>query len=134
MLIRVLSQVDSFTAPLSLWLGLPAAPLITLHRTIENFKPSYREKLDTLPWWIACQHLSASRITDIIENAYFLSKVMLRGLSSFPQIEILGVENPAEFANRVYKGSYAPLTVLIFKYKYPELEEAKKVRFSFPVK
>lgn len=55
---------------------------------------------------------------------------MLRGLSTFSQIEILGVENPADFANRVYKGNYTPLTVLIFKYKYPDLQEVIKVRIK----
>lgn len=55
------------------------------------------------------------------------SKVMLRGLTTFSQIEILGVENPIEFANRVYKGIYTPPTVIIFKYRCPDLEKVKKV-------
>ncbi|OZC08055.1 hypothetical protein X798_04947 [Onchocerca flexuosa] len=124
--VKVLSQVDSFTAPLALWLGIPAAPVITLHRSIDNQKLVYHEKLIVLPWWIACHHLTSSRITDTIENAYFLSKVMLRGLIAFPQIEIFGVENPIEFANRVYEGIYTSPTVLIFNYRYPDLGEIKK--------
>lgn len=46
--------------------------LQTLHRAVEGFKPTYREKLDTLPWWVATQHLTTKRITDMIENAYLL--------------------------------------------------------------
>ncbi|VDN03815.1 unnamed protein product [Thelazia callipaeda] len=130
LLVNVLSQVDSLTVSLSLWIGTPpVVPVITLYRSVENHKPSFHQKLDTLPWWITCQYFTISKMTKRIENAYFLSKVMLRSLSAFPQIEIFGVEDPAEFANRVYKGVYAPLTVLVFKYKYPELEEAIKVGF-----
>uniref|UniRef100_A0A8R1XUG2 Pyridoxal-dependent decarboxylase domain-containing protein 1 n=1 Tax=Onchocerca volvulus TaxID=6282 RepID=A0A8R1XUG2_ONCVO len=123
---QVLSQVDSFTAPLALWLGIPTAPVITLHRPVDNHKLSYHEKLVVLPWWIACHHLTSSKITDIIENAYFLSKMMLRGLIGFPQIEIFGIENPIEFANRVYEGIYTSPTVLIFNYRYPDLGKIKK--------
>uniref|UniRef100_A0A1I7VYT2 Pyridoxal-dependent decarboxylase domain-containing protein 1 n=1 Tax=Loa loa TaxID=7209 RepID=A0A1I7VYT2_LOALO len=126
MLVHVLSQVDSFTASLALWLGIPTAPVITLHRSVNNYKPLYQEKLAVLPWWVAYHHLTASKITDTIENAYFLSKVMLQGLTAFPQIEILGVENPIEFAKRVYKGICTPPTVLIFKYRCRDLKEVKK--------
>uniref|UniRef100_A0A1I8EQZ7 Pyridoxal-dependent decarboxylase domain-containing protein 1 n=1 Tax=Wuchereria bancrofti TaxID=6293 RepID=A0A1I8EQZ7_WUCBA len=127
-LVHVLSQVDSFTAPLALWLGIPAAPIITLYRSVDNQKPLYHEKLAVLPWWVAYHHFTPSKITDTIENAYFLSKVMLRGLAAFPQIEILGVENPIEFANRVYKSICTSPTVLIFKYRCPNLvlEQIKK--------
>lgn len=52
---------------------------------------------------------------------------MLKGLSTFSEIQILGIENAAEFANRVYKGQYSPLNVLIFKYKYDELQLSMKV-------
>ncbi|VDM40365.1 unnamed protein product [Toxocara canis] len=128
MLVDVLSQVDSFTFPLAMWLGIPAAPVVTLYRSVEGYKPTYREKLDALPWWVASQHLTPKKITQTIENAYFLSKAMLKGLSAFPEIEILGIENAAEFANRVYRGQYSPLNVLIFKYKYAELERFRKKR------
>uniref|UniRef100_A0A0R3RUH7 Pyridoxal-dependent decarboxylase domain-containing protein 1 n=1 Tax=Elaeophora elaphi TaxID=1147741 RepID=A0A0R3RUH7_9BILA len=128
MLVQVLSQVDSFTAPLASWLGILAAPDITIHRSVNNYKPLYHEKLAALPWWVAYHYLTNSRITGIIENAYFLSKVMLRGLIAFPQIEIVGVENPIEFANHVYKGTYTPPVVLIFKYKCPELEKKKIIK------
>ncbi|VIO87264.1 Uncharacterized protein BM_BM14753 [Brugia malayi] len=127
-LVHVLSQVDSFTAPLALWLGIPAAPIITLHRSVDNQKRLYHEKLAVLPWWIVYHHLTPSKITDTIENAYLLSRVMLRGLAAFPQIEILGFENPVEFANRVYKSICTSPTVLIFKYRCPNLvlEPVKK--------
>lgn len=136
MLVHVLSQVDSFTAPLALWLGIRAAPAVvcvsrwsflwfvlpylkymnsnlyhfvlhhssysdvfkeyrlnpmqshhyslksklkifrfplqTFHRSVDNYKPLYHEKLALLPWWITCHRLTASKITDTIENAYFL--------------------------------------------------------------
>uniref|UniRef100_A0A1I7XCZ7 Pyridoxal-dependent decarboxylase domain-containing protein 1 n=1 Tax=Heterorhabditis bacteriophora TaxID=37862 RepID=A0A1I7XCZ7_HETBA len=123
-LVHVLTQVDSLTLPLALWLGIPAAPVITLYRTVEGHKPTYREKLDSLPWWVATQYLTSKRITDIIENAYLLSKVMLKGLSAYPQIEIVGMENPIEFAGRVYKNQYTAPTVLIFKYRYSAMIEA----------
>ncbi|KHJ80384.1 hypothetical protein OESDEN_19941, partial [Oesophagostomum dentatum] len=100
--------------------------LQTLHRTVEGHKPSYREKLETLPWWVATQTLSSKGITDIIENAYLLCKVMLKGLASFPQIEIVGMDNAAEFATRVYKNQYTAPTVLIFKYRYLAAKEAAK--------
>uniref|UniRef100_A0A0R3QFY3 Glyco_trans_4-like_N domain-containing protein n=1 Tax=Brugia timori TaxID=42155 RepID=A0A0R3QFY3_9BILA len=131
-LVHVLSQVDSFTAPLALWLGIPAAPIITLHRSVDNQKRLYHEKLAVLPWWIVYHHLTPSKITDTIENAYLLSRVMLRGLAAFPQIEILGFENPVEFANRVYKSICTSPTVLIFKYRCPNLvlEPVKKVSFT----
>ncbi|VDK47892.1 unnamed protein product [Anisakis simplex] len=126
MLVEILCKVDSVTIPLAMWLGIPAAPVVTLYRAVEGYKPSYREKLDALPWWVATQHLTPKRITLAIENAYFLSKAMLKGLSAFSEIEILGIENPADFVNRVYKGQYFPLNVLIFKYRYAELDYLKK--------
>uniref|UniRef100_A0A9J2PE01 Pyridoxal-dependent decarboxylase domain-containing protein 1 n=1 Tax=Ascaris lumbricoides TaxID=6252 RepID=A0A9J2PE01_ASCLU len=127
-LVDILSQVDSFTFPLAMWLGILAAPVITLYRSVEGHKPTYREKLDALPWWVAAQHLTSKKIVQTIENAYFLSKAMLKGLSTFSEIQILGIENAAEFANRVYKGQYSPLNVLIFKYKYDELQLSMKKR------
>ncbi|CAG9538675.1 unnamed protein product [Cercopithifilaria johnstoni] len=133
MLVHVLSQVDSFTAPLALWLGIPAAPAITFHRSVDNYKPLYHEKLAVLPWWIAYHHLTACKITDTIEDAYFLSKVMLRGLTAFPQIEILGIENPSEFANRVCKGICTPPIVLIFKYRCPDLKKVKKDKIPIAI-
>ncbi|GMT35458.1 hypothetical protein PFISCL1PPCAC_26755, partial [Pristionchus fissidentatus] len=123
-LVHVLSQVDSMTLPLALWLGIPAAPVITIHRSVDGYKPTYRAKLDTLPWWVASQYLTTKRITDIIENAYFLSKVMLKGLSALDQMEIVGVENVVDFANKVFKNQYIAPSVLIFKYKYEALKEA----------
>lgn len=39
---------------------------------MDGYKPTYRAKLDTLPWWVASQYLTTKRITDSIENAYFL--------------------------------------------------------------
>ncbi|RCN41223.1 hypothetical protein ANCCAN_12830, partial [Ancylostoma caninum] len=125
-LVHVLTQVDSVTLPLALWLGIPAAPVVTLHRTVEGHKPSYREKLETLPWWVATQTLTSKGITDIVENAYLLCKVMLKGLSSFPQIEIVGMDNAVEFATRVYKNQYTAPTVLVFKYRYDAAKEAAK--------
>ncbi|CAD6185005.1 unnamed protein product [Caenorhabditis auriculariae] len=123
-LVHVLSQVDSLTIPLALWLGIPAAPVLTLHKTVDGHKATYREKLDTLPWWVASSYLTSKRITDMIENAYLLSKVMLKGLSTLPQIEIIGMENAAEFASGVYKNKYTPPTVLIFKYRYESIKTA----------
>lgn len=46
--------------------------LQTIHRSVDGYKPTYRAKLDTLPWWVASQYLTTKRITDSIENAYFL--------------------------------------------------------------
>ncbi|WKY16820.1 hypothetical protein Q1695_001436 [Nippostrongylus brasiliensis] len=126
-LVHVLTQVDSVTLPLALWLGVPAAPVVTLYRTVEGHKPSYREKLDTLPWWVVTQTLTSKGITDIVENAYLLCKVMLKGLSAFPQIEVVGMDNAAEFVTRVYKNQYTAPTVLIFKYRYVAAKEAAKV-------
>uniref|UniRef100_A0A0K0D1R1 Pyridoxal-dependent decarboxylase domain-containing protein 1 n=1 Tax=Angiostrongylus cantonensis TaxID=6313 RepID=A0A0K0D1R1_ANGCA len=126
-LVHVLTQVDSLTLPLALWLGVPAAPVVTLYRTVEGHKPSYREKLDILPWWVATQTLTSKGITDVIENAYMLCKVMLKGLSSFPQIEMVGMDNAVEFASKVYKNQYTAPTVLIFKYRYAAARDAAKV-------
>ncbi|KAK5983423.1 Pyridoxal-dependent decarboxylase domain-containing protein 1 [Trichostrongylus colubriformis] len=125
-LVHVLTQVDSVTLPLALWLGVPAAPVVTLYRAVEGHKPSYREKLDTLPWWVVTQTLTSKGISDIIENAYLLCKVMLKGLSSFTQIEVVGMENAADFVTRVYKNQYTAPTVLIFKYRYNAAKEAAK--------
>lgn len=55
---------------------------------------------------------------------------MLRELSGFAQIDIFGVDNPAELANRVYKENSTSPTVLIFKYKYSVLESLQKVGIS----
>ncbi|CAI5455701.1 unnamed protein product [Caenorhabditis angaria] len=123
-LVHVLSQVDSMTFPIALWLGIPSAPVVTLHKSVEGYKASYREKLDTLPWWVATSYLTGKKIVDMIENAYLLSKIMLKGLSGIPQIEIVGVENPVDFANRVYKSKYTAPTVLIFKYNYENIKNA----------
>ncbi|KAK6765470.1 hypothetical protein RB195_025400 [Necator americanus] len=125
-LVHVLTQVDSVTLPLALWLGIPAAPVVTLHRAVEGHKLSYREKLETLPWWVATQTITSKGITDIIENSYLLCKVMLKGLSSFPQIEIIGMDNAVEFATKVCKNQYTAPTVLIFKYRYAAAKEAAK--------
>uniref|UniRef100_A0A0R3PWH4 Pyridoxal-dependent decarboxylase domain-containing protein 1 n=1 Tax=Angiostrongylus costaricensis TaxID=334426 RepID=A0A0R3PWH4_ANGCS len=126
-LVHVLTQVDSLTLPLALWLGVPAAPVVTLYRTVEGHKPSYREKLDILPWWVVSQTLTSKGITDVIENAYMLCKVMLKGLSTFPQIEVVGMDNAIEFASKVYKNQYTAPTVLIFKYRYAAVRDAAKV-------
>ncbi|CAB3399876.1 unnamed protein product [Caenorhabditis bovis] len=121
-LVHVLSQVDSLTIPMALWLGIPSAPVVTLHKQVESYKATYREKLDTLPWWVATSYLTGKKIVDMIENAYLLSKIMLKGLSTNSQIEIVGVENPVDFANRVYKNKYTAPTVLIFKYRYDNIK------------
>ncbi|UMM40659.1 hypothetical protein L5515_017200 [Caenorhabditis briggsae] len=123
-LVHVLSQVDSMTFPIALWLGIPSAPVVTLHKSVEGYKASYREKLDSLPWWVASSYLSGKKIVDMIENAFLLSKVMLKGLSAIPEVEIVGVENPVDFANRVYKSKYTAPTVLIFKYNYVSIKNA----------
>ncbi|CAQ16135.1 Pyridoxal-dependent decarboxylase domain-containing protein 1 [Caenorhabditis elegans] len=123
-LVHVLSQVDSMTVPIALWLGIPSAPVVTLHRPVEGYKASYREKLDTLPWWVASSYLSGKKIVDMIENAFLLSKVMLKGLSAIPEVEMIGVDNPVELANRVYKNKFTPPTVLIFKYNYVSIKNA----------
>ncbi|EGT59439.1 hypothetical protein CAEBREN_32173 [Caenorhabditis brenneri] len=123
-LVHVLSQVDSMTFPIALWLGIPSAPVVTLHKQVEGYKASYREKLDSLPWWVASSYLSGKKIVDMVENAFLLSKVMLKGLSAIPEIEIVGVENPVDFANRVYKSKYTAPTVLIFKYNYVSIKNA----------
>lgn len=57
----------------------------------------------------------------------FQSKVMLKGLSAIPEVEIVGVENPIDFANRVYKNKYTAPTVLIFKYNYVSIKNAIQV-------
>lgn len=49
---------------------------------------------------------------------YLQSKVMLKGLAGYRGIEIFGIPNAADFAAKVYKGQFAPPTVLIFKYNY----------------
>uniref|UniRef100_A0A1I7U0R6 Pyridoxal-dependent decarboxylase domain-containing protein 1 n=1 Tax=Caenorhabditis tropicalis TaxID=1561998 RepID=A0A1I7U0R6_9PELO len=123
-LVHVLSQVDSMTLPIALWLGIPSAPVVTLHKSVEGYKASYREKLDSLPWWVASSYLSGKKIVDMIENAFLLSKVMLKGLSAIPEIEIVGVENPVDFANRIYKNKFTAPTVLIFKYNYVSIKNA----------
>uniref|UniRef100_A0A0N5AKQ0 Pyridoxal-dependent decarboxylase domain-containing protein 1 n=1 Tax=Syphacia muris TaxID=451379 RepID=A0A0N5AKQ0_9BILA len=125
-MIQVLSQVDSMSFSLSQWLGVPAAPGIIIHRNVENQKLNFKEKLDILPWWIATQYLTPKMVTDIIENAYYLSKIMLKGLSSFPQIQIMGIDNPVDFANKVYKGKIMPPTSLVFNYRHVNLQLEKE--------
>ncbi|MFH4981098.1 hypothetical protein AB6A40_007807 [Gnathostoma spinigerum] len=81
-----------------------------------------------MPWWIMTQHMSPTGITNMIENAYALSKTMLNGLSSFQRIEILGIDNPAEFTSGIAHGHYSPPVVLVFKYKYPPTDRHEKSR------
>ncbi|KAK0396272.1 hypothetical protein QR680_001650 [Steinernema hermaphroditum] len=114
-LVQVLSQVDSITFPLAKWLGIPSAPIFTLYRPVDLYKPSYHEKLESLPWWVTTQYLTSNYITEMLEHAYFLSKIMLKGLSSFKDIRIIGFDNPIEYADRVYKGIYTAPTVITFK-------------------
>lgn len=52
---------------------------------------------------------------------------MLKGLASLPQIEVVGMENPTEFANGVYKNRYTAPTALIFKYRYEAVKKAAQV-------
>uniref|UniRef100_A0A1I7ZU56 Pyridoxal-dependent decarboxylase domain-containing protein 1 n=1 Tax=Steinernema glaseri TaxID=37863 RepID=A0A1I7ZU56_9BILA len=126
-LVQVLSQVDSIMFPLARWLGIPAAPIFTLHRPVDTYKPSYHEKLDSLPWWVTTQYLTPKHITEMLEQAYFLSKIMLKGLSKFKQIRIIGFDNPVEYADRVYKGIYTAPTVITFKCFYNILPENNNV-------
>lgn len=49
---------------------------------------------------------------------------MLKGLSAIPEVEMIGVDNPVELANRVYKNKFTPPTVLIFKYNYVSIKNA----------
>ena len=53
---------------------------------------------------------------------------MLKGLSGVPNIEIVGMENAADYAARVYKNQYTAPTVLIFKYRYQQVKDAIQVR------
>lgn len=48
---------------------------------------------------------------------------MLKGLSALDQMEIVGVDNVVDFANKVFKNQYIAPSVLIFKYKYSQLKE-----------
>lgn len=55
---------------------------------------------------------------------------MLKGLSALDQMEIVGVDNVVDFANKVFKNQYIAPSVLIFKYKYAQLKEAIAVSNS----
>ena len=52
---------------------------------------------------------------------------MLKGLSSISNIEIVGMENAADYASRVYKNQFLAPTVLIFKYRYQPARDAIQV-------
>lgn len=42
--------------------NLQAVPALTLYKGKEGLpKPSFREKLEALPWWIALHHLGQSK-------------------------------------------------------------------------
>lgn len=55
---------------------------------------------------------------------------MLKGLASIPNIEIVGMENAADYAARVYKNQYTAPTVLIFKYRYQPVKDAIQVSLA----
>lgn len=53
--------------------------------------------------------------------------MMLKGLSSFPQIQIMGIDNPVDFVNKVYKGRTMPPTSLVFNYRHLQMHQADEV-------
>lgn len=116
-LLKVLQSVDSFTVSLGQWIGVNAVPSVTLFRPPEDWRAMYREKLDSLPWWVVTQHLTPPKMTDNIDYAYRLSKSVLKGLLRFSQMEVLGLTNPQEYRERMETGKLLPPTVVVFKYR-----------------
>ncbi len=53
---------------------------------------------------------------------------MIKGLSNFDRIEIFGVDNATDTANRIYKGQTVPLTAIVFKYRYFDMPLPKSSR------
>ena len=52
----------------------------------------------------------------------------MRGLLRFSQIEVMGVNNPQDFRERIETGKILPPTVIVFKYRAipTKNEEAKQ--------
>ncbi len=50
--------------------------LQTLFRPVEDVRAVYREKLDSLPWWVVTQHMTATKMTDSLEFAYRLVSLL----------------------------------------------------------
>ena len=51
---------------------------------------------------------------------------MIKGIASFPRMEIFGVPHPQDFAEKIYTNQFPAPTVLTFKYNYHEAKNGSR--------
>ncbi|CAL4062157.1 unnamed protein product, partial [Meganyctiphanes norvegica] len=94
---------DSMTLPLSLWLGVPSLPYITLYRAYEASAMhaagltslSLHVRLSCLPLWSTLQTLGQTGVTSRLQHAFELSQYLQRHLVTLPLVRLLSPSPPA---------------------------------------
>lgn len=93
---------DSMTLPLSLWLGIPSLPYVTLYKAYETSAVhaagltalSLHVRLSCLPLWTMLQTLGQSGVILRFQHAFELSQHLQQHLTTLPRIRLLSPSPP----------------------------------------
>lgn len=93
---------DSMTLPLSLWLGVPSIPHVTLYRACEASAVhaagltalNLHVRLVSLPLWSTLQVLGQSGVVARFQHAFELSHALQQHLATLPKIRLLSPTPP----------------------------------------
>ncbi|KAK7070197.1 Pyridoxal-dependent decarboxylase domain-containing protein 1 [Halocaridina rubra] len=88
---------DSMTLPLSLWLGIPSLPYVTLYRACEAAAVhaaglsalNLHVRLASVPLWTTLQTLGQSGVVSRFQHAFELSHALQQHLAALPRIRLL---------------------------------------------
>ncbi|XP_063884036.1 pyridoxal-dependent decarboxylase domain-containing protein 1-like [Scylla paramamosain] len=88
---------DSMTLPLSLWLGIPSLPYVTLYKAQETSAVhsagltalSLHVRLSCLPLWTTLMTLGQSGVVSRFQHAFELGRHLQLHLSTLPRIRLL---------------------------------------------
>lgn len=88
---------DSMTLPLSLWLGIPSLPYVTLYKAQETSAVhsagltalSLHTRLSCLPLWTTLMTLGQSGVVSRFQHAFEMSQHLQLHLSTLPRIRLL---------------------------------------------
>ncbi|KAK3868469.1 hypothetical protein Pcinc_026141 [Petrolisthes cinctipes] len=93
---------DSMTLPLSLWLGIPSLPYVTLYKAQEASAVhaagltalSLHVRLSCLPLWTALMSLGQNGVVMRLQHAFELSQYLQLHLANLPRIRLLSPAPP----------------------------------------
>ncbi|XP_027239428.2 pyridoxal-dependent decarboxylase domain-containing protein 1 isoform X1 [Penaeus vannamei] len=93
---------DSMTLPLSLWLGIPSLPYVTLYKAYETSAVhaagltalSLHVRLSCLPLWTTLQTLGQTGVISRFQHAFELSQYLQQHLATLPRIRLFSPVPP----------------------------------------